>query len=34
MDDFTLFVIGVAGGATAVLGLGYAAYKLYIWRHL
>lgn len=29
-----LFVIGVAGGAVAVLAGGYAAYKIWIWRHL
>lgn len=34
MDGFTWFVLGIAGGAAAVLGLGYAAYKIYIWRHL
>lgn len=34
MDDWTLFVLGVAGGAAAVLGLGYTAYKIYVWRHL
>jgi hypothetical protein len=31
MDDFTWFLVGVAGGATAVLGLGYAALKR--WRN-
>lgn len=33
MDDFSWFVVGVAGGAAAVLGAGYFAYKLWIWRH-
>jgi hypothetical protein len=31
--DFTLFVIGVAGGATVVLGGLYAAHKLWLRRN-
>jgi hypothetical protein len=27
MDDFTLFVLGVTGGAVLVLGLGYLALR-------
>lgn len=34
MDDFSWFVVGVAGGAVVVLGAGYFAYKLWTWRHL
>jgi len=32
VDDFTWFVVGVAGGATATLGALYAAYKLWLRR--
>lgn len=34
MDDFTWFVTGIAGGAVAVLGIVYAAYKISIWRRM
>lgn len=32
MDDFTWFVVGIAGGAAAALGLGYAALTWYLTR--
>jgi len=32
VDDFTLFVLGVAGGATAALGLGYLFLTWYLTR--
>lgn len=27
VDDFTVFVLGIAGGAALVLGIGYAALR-------
>jgi hypothetical protein len=33
MDDFTWFVVGVAGGAAAALGLGYIALVWYFSRN-
>jgi hypothetical protein len=33
MDDFTWFVVGVAGGAVFALGAGYAALVWYMNRN-
>lgn len=32
VDDFTAFVLGIAGGAALALGLGYAALTRYLTR--
>lgn len=32
MSDFTLFVLGVAGGAVLALGAGYFALTIYLTR--
>lgn len=33
MDDFSWFVVGVAGGAVTALGLGYVALVWYLNRN-
>jgi len=33
MNDFTAFVLGVAGGAAAVLGALYAAHRIWLRRN-